>query len=224
MARAASPSPNRHRALGLFLLTPWLAWAAAEEALFWKDIGQVNEGELRLLERAPDKPVHHLHNRIHIQPASLNTGWVKLEQCHEHLDAFPRSQIVYNKERIRHLKITRRQGIGRAWVEGASIQLRDTRKGATICIRGETRALEKSGDRRFILRNGPYMRGFLDGYYPMRVSMTVQLEAAGLRLIGSTPASQPDFRLWQDAGRVGYEAVFEGILNTTLEFEQNPGL
>jgi hypothetical protein len=223
MALAASASPSRHRAFGLLLLLPWLAWADTEEELFWKDIGQVNEGELRLLDRAPDKPVHHLHNRIHIQPDSLDTGWVKLEQCHEQLDAFPRSQIVYHAERIRKLTITRRQGIARAWVEGVSIQLRDTRKGAAICIRGETRALEHAGERRFILRNGPYMRGFLDGFYPMRVSMSVQFEATGLRLIKSTPTPQAGFRLWQEAERVGYEAVFEGILHTTLEFEQSAG-
>lgn len=218
MAPAASASPNRLGALGLLLLLPWPAWAATEEDLFWKDIGQVNEGELRFLDKPPDKPVHHLRNQVRIRPSSLKTGWVELEQCHERLDAFPRSQIAYNAERIRKLEITRRKGIGRAWVEGPSIQLRDIRKGALICIRGETKALEKTGDSLFTLHNGPYMRRFLDGYYPMQASMTVHIDTDGLRFVDSSPLTQPGFRVWQEDGQVGYEAVFEGILNTALRF------
>ena len=221
MARAASPNRNRLTiGVGLLWLVPGLALAANEEDLFWKSIDQVNEGELRFLAQAPDKPVHHLHNTIRIQPASLNTGWVKLEQCHEHLDAFPRSQIVYNADRIRRLTIIRRQGIGRAWIEGPSIQLRHTGKGASICIRAETRALEIVDAGHFTLRNGPYMRRFLDGFYPMRVSMQVWLETPDLRYSESLPAPQPGFRVWQEPGRVHYEAVFEGVLNTILRFER----
>ncbi len=221
MARAASPSRNRLTiGLGLLWLAPGLALASNEEDLFWKSIDQVNEGELRFLTQAPDKPVHHLRNSIRILPDSPTTGWVKLEQCHEHLDAFPRSQIVYNADRIRRLAITRRQGIGQAWVEGPSIQLRDTGKGASICIRAETRALESADAGHFTLRNGPYMRRFLDGFYPMRVSMTVRVGAKSLRYTGSMPHAQPGFRVWQEPGEVHYEAVFEGILNTALQFER----
>ncbi|TCS70886.1 hypothetical protein EDC61_11339 [Sulfuritortus calidifontis] len=225
MARAVWSNRNRFRAgvgLGLLWLAPAWAWATSEEELFWKSIDQVNEGQLRFLEQAPDKPVHHLHNHIRIRPDSLKTGWVKLEQCHEHLDAFPRSQIVYNADRIRRLAITRHQGIGQAWVEGPSIQLRETGKGASICIRAETRALEIVRADRFTLHNGPYMRRFLDGFYPMRVSLQVRLDAKDLRYAGSQPAPQTGFRVWQEPGQVRYEALFEGILNTALQFERVP--
>lgn len=216
MAHGGWSSLSRYLALGL--VPPALASAATEEEMFWKGAGQVNEGELRFLDKAPEKPVHRLRNQIRIKQAGLKTGWVGLEQCHEHLDAFPRSQIVYNIERIRKLAITQRKGIGRAWVEGPSIQLRDTQKGATICIRGETRALAKTGDNTYSLHNGPYMRRFLDGFYPMRVSMTVHIETEGLQFIGSKPAPQTGFQVWHKPGQVGYEAVFEGILQTELQF------
>ena len=80
---------------------------------YWPDddtdqiIDAINEGELNFLDKPPDKPVHHHHNTFIIRKSSIETGWIKLVQCHENLDTFPRAQIVYNEDRIRHLRITR---------------------------------------------------------------------------------------------------------------------
>ncbi len=193
--------------------------APSEEDLFFRSAAEVSEGELRFLARLPDKPVHHHRNRVTIRDESLETGWVTLEQCHEHLDPMPGVQIVYAPGRTRDLRILSHSGIGRAWVEADSVQMEGIGPGASICIRAETLALARS-DGGYALRNGPYMRKFLDGYYPMRVTMTVVMETPGLRFSAIEPAAQPGFRPWQRDNEAGYEAAFEGMLHTVIRFER----
>ena len=65
----------------------------------------VNEGELVFLAQHPAKQVHHHQNYLIINADSLRDGWVRLNQCHDHLDRVPRAQIMYNKDRIRDLQI-----------------------------------------------------------------------------------------------------------------------
>ncbi len=204
----------------VFLLVARGAGAASEEELFFKGTASVNEGKLHFLTQPPAEPVHHLSNRITINDASLSQGWIALEQCHEHLDTVPRAQIVYGKGRMRDLRVVSARGIGQAWTEDNSVQLRDVHPGATICIHAESRALAKNGDMSFNLSNGPYMRKFLDGYYPMRVSMTVRLDTDKLHFVGITPEAQPGFQVWHRGKEIGYEAYFEGRLTTVIRFDR----
>ncbi|MDD5389065.1 MAG: hypothetical protein PHD37_06950 [Gallionellaceae bacterium] len=192
--------------------------APSEEELFFKNISEVNEGDLRFLAEAPDRLVHHHQNRITLTPDSLVSGWVKLEQCHQHLDPVPNTQIVYGQDRIRALRITRAENIERAWVDENSIQMENIRHDALICIEAESRALLNDGPSAYVLRNGPYMRRFLDGYYPMRVTMTVSLGDSGLRFDSLTPPSQPGFNLHVSQVEVGYDTWFEGKLTTAIRF------
>jgi hypothetical protein len=202
------------------------AWAIDQQTLDWFENDfeaqalAVNEGELAFLSSPPAEPVHHHANRIHITEDSLRTGWTTLDQCHYHLDAVPNAQITYRPEKLRALRIVSSQNIGRTWVEGHTIQLRDVARGAEICIRAESRALTDLGDGLFSLQNGPFMRRFLDGYYPMRVSMTVGLEEAPLQVVRVTPLEQDGFRVWQDAQGLHYDAWFEGKLYTEVVLER----
>lgn len=216
------PAPPVCASALLLALLPLLAWAApSEEELFFKNIDEVNEGELHFLVSPPEGKPHHHRNHITLSADSLVSGWVKLEQCHEHLDAVPDTQIVYSEDRIRGLRILRSANIERAWVENHSVQLRNIQRNALICIEAESRALLDDLPNGYVLRNGPYMRRFLDGYYPMRVTMTVSLGDSDLRYESLTPAAQPGFtvRIGQDDhGRdeVGYDTWFEGRLITTI--------
>lgn len=214
------------RALVLTILAFGLtgaAGAADDLDAFWSDDDPearalaVNEGELELLDRPPGKPVHHHHNDIFIEPASLDSGWVRLEQCHENLDPVPALEIVYHPERIRKLRILSRSSIEQAEVVEHSVQLRDVHRGARICIGAESRALSALDEGRYELRNGPFMRRFLDGYYPMRVSMTIH-HPEEVRLAGYEPAPQPGFEVVPEAGRVAMNAWFEGKLYTRFRF------
>jgi hypothetical protein len=179
----------------------------------------VNEGQLVFLSRLPDKPVHHHQNQIRIDEDSLRDGWVLLSQCHVDLDAVPRSQVMFSRDRTRDLRVTAYSGIGAAWVEDNTVQLQDTRRGAYLCVQARSRALTPQADGSFVLRNGPYLRRFLDGYYPMHVTMRISLEAP-LALVETRPAAQPGFEVTTRTDEVYFDARFEGRLVTELRFRR----
>lgn len=181
-------------------------------------IAAVSDGELRFVgpERAAE--THRHVNRIRIGSESLREGWIELSQCHENLDAVGAAQILFSAERIRGLEVVSAEGIGRAWVEGHSVQLTDIAPEATLCIRAESRAMSALGDGRYRLRNGPYMRRFLDGYYPMQVVLDVSYPADRLVLVQHQPATQPGFEVRAESGHVAVDAAFEGRLFTCLDF------
>lgn len=190
--------------------------------MFFKGVADVNEGELHFLETAPSAPAHHHRNRLTIDDDSLRSGWVKLDQCHENIDAVPSSQIVYREDRIRDLRLTRIENIGRVWVEGHTVQMENIAPAAVLCVEAETLALHADGEGGYSLQNGPYMRRFLDGYYPMRVSMTVRLHTPRIRFLDIAPPAQAGFTVQHDAHEVGYDTWFEGRLITVIRFRDEP--
>jgi len=223
-------SPRRlGRSIGLLFVALWIAplganepeddwagWIDAEEALR-QQIARVNEGDLAFLERPPSKPFHHHRNRIIVTGSSLRDGWVTLEQCHHNLDRVAAAQIVFHPERSRALQVTQYENMGTAEARDNTVQLRDVGPASKVCLRGQTRALEEIGDGVYELQNGPYMRRFLDGYYPMRVSLQIEYPQQ-LTLADFTPARQPGFEVDEAPGRVMAEAVFEGQLRTRFRF------
>jgi len=178
----------------------------------------INEGELSFLQKPPLKQVHHHHNTLIILPDSIATGWVKLEQCHENLDRFPSAQIVYNKDKVRNIKLTAFENIGHAWVEGSSVQLTNIKADARLCMEAESRALIAQDDGTFIMKSGPFMRKFLDGYFPMRVSMNIKLPQ-GMSFVSIEPAEQKGFRVNKDKVGVNFDAWFEGRLTTKIHLK-----
>jgi hypothetical protein len=192
----------------------------AETDLSMESAYLVNEGDLHFLDTLPAKPVHHHHNKIHIDADSLSTGWVALTQCHDHLDPVPLAQITFREGYVRDLKITSFSHIKQAWVEGASVQLVDVEPGASLCLSAYTRALRNTGNGYFNLSNGPYMRKFLDGYYPMQVTLDIDFPPQLLSLIEIDPVAQPGLTLTDQPGAIRIEAAFEGRLMTLIQFEQ----
>lgn len=179
---------------------------------------EVNEGELVFLENPPDGKVHHHANQLIINDESIDSGWVKLIQCHTNLDRVGLAQILFRKDRVRKLRVTEARNIDRAWVNGASIQLENIHEGARLCIGAETRSFVYNGDGSFSLRSGPYMRRFLDGYYPMRVSLDVQVNTNKLRFADITPNDRKGFKVWKGNNSIHYDAWFEGKLSTEIRF------
>lgn len=191
--------------------------AHADDPLF-QSADAVNEGPLRLLESAPDKPVHHHQNRIRIEADSLASGWVALAQCHDNLDAVPRAQITFREGYISDLKVEQSRGIGAAWVEGASVQLSQVAPGSRLCLSARMRALRDAGDGYFNLVGGPYMRKFLDGYYPMRVTLDIDYPQAALYVVDVSPQPAPGLALQETPGHIRMDALFEGELFTLVQF------
>ncbi|MFW2439633.1 MAG: alpha/beta hydrolase [Arenicellales bacterium] len=181
----------------------------------------INEGELNFLEKPPDTPVHHHHNTFIVLKSSIDTGWINLLQCHENLDQIPRAQIVYNRDRIRHLRITEQKNIGEARVEGNTVQLTKVNSNARLCVEAESRALIAQKDGTFVMQNGPFMRKFLDGYFPMRVSIDINFPA-NLRFVDIEPVEQKGFKVIKGKQGLHLDAWFEGRLVTRIRFNLVP--
>jgi hypothetical protein len=209
----------RSACLLLALLTA--GGASADDPFDLRSAHDVNEGTLNFLATPPATPFHHHQNRILITPESLANGWVRLDQCHASLDKVGRAQITFREGFIRDLKVVSSEHIESAWVEGPSVQLRNVATGARLCLSAETRALRDTGSGYYMLHNGPYMRKFLDGYYPMRVSIDVTYPYPLLTLIDITPAAQPGLDIVEAPGNLSVDAVFEGELRTLIQFLRN---
>ena len=197
---------------------------ADDESFEWFDeedleslTAAVNEGELEFLASPPSEIVHHLDNVLILDRSSPASGWVRLQQCHRNIDRVSRAEIVFNAERVRNIRITHSENIGASWVDGASVQLTDVAEGSHLCLGADSRALTALGDGAFRVDNGPFMRRFLDGYYPMRVSERIMLADSGLRFAGITPEQQPGFEVTVDALSIRFDAWFEGRLRTEVE-------
>ena len=163
--------------------------------------------------------MHHHHNEIEIGPASLEQGWVELRQCHRHLDPVPAAEIVFRAGRARGLQVLSSRGIGAVKPEGDSVQLQDVQPGAELCLALQSRALEALPGGGYRLRNGPYMRRFLDGYYPMHVSMDIEVPRGYLRFTDSRPQRQAGFSVQETSAGLYVDTWFEGKLYTELRFE-----
>jgi hypothetical protein len=184
-------------------------------------IDNVNEGQLMFLTQDTQNPVHHHQNHITILPDSLVSGWVILQQCHQHLDSVSRAQVVYNAERTRNLKVESSSGIDAAWVENNTIQVQGIHSNASLCVSAQTRAFWPDEQGGFTLYNGPYMRQFLDGYYPMRVTLNIAYPEQLLSFRTASPEAQPGFHIDNQAGSLTVQALFEGRLTTQLSFDHS---
>lgn len=191
-------------------------WSEIEkEAALEQQALEVNEGELQLLDSPPETAAHHHENRLMITGQSLKDGWVTMYQCHSNLDKVAASQIVYNKGLIRNIKVLSLQNIGSARVEGHTVQMKDIADESKICISADKKALSNNNGL-YYLKLGPFMRRFLDGYYPMHVQLEICYPAF-LRLISASPVdalrhtrgstSYADFDLWV-VGKLDIELVF----------------
>ena len=73
-------------------------------------------------------------------------------------------------------------------------------------------------DGNFVLKNGPFHRKFLDGYYPMQVTLKIRFPDELIEFSSILPEAQPGFTIQHDKGRLHINAWFEGILNTEIRF------
>ena len=194
-------------------------WLESDELAAPSSTDHVSEGELRFLKSMPDKRVPVMINNMTIHRSSLEQGWVDIEQCHENMDPVPELAVVYRYHKMRNLKILSAKGISVARVESQSVQLEDIAKGARLCVSLQARILYPDGARKYSLRNGPFERRFLDGYYPLNVRMQVNYPQDLLKFTGSIPEATSGFEIQRGLGKVHVNALFEGKLTTQLNFE-----
>lgn len=219
----AQPRPHRRLAriawLAAFALLPATASEPDpfdDDSLWEVPRAQSNRGTLSFLTEPLQKPVHHHQNQITLAASSLTDGWVTLRQCHNDIDRVRRAQILYNAATTRDIEIESQSNIGESWVEGASVQLRQIQPDAELCIRARSQMLRVLDDGNYVLENGPFMRRFLDGYFPMRVTVAVNWGDLDLAVADSQPRAQPGFEVIESPSGVLIETTFEGRLTTSL--------
>ncbi len=148
--------------------------AFLEDDSFFKTL-DVQDSPLKWVEPNKTQGKYWLQNDITIDHDSLSTGFVDFTQCHNNLDAIHAIEIVYNAKTTENLTVLSSKGIGSTVTKAASIALRNVQKDAKICISGKTKTLTfDQKQQHWQLARGPYMRKFLDGYYPMHVQETIQ--------------------------------------------------
>lgn len=178
----------------------------------------INEGELQFLTSPPDKRTPHSRNILTVTEQSLLNGWVLVDQCHEQLDPLQAVEVAYRYKNMRNLQIIEAKNISKAWIEGNSIQLQDVSKNAKLCVQLEAKILYDQADGTFILRNGPFERKFLDGYFPMRVNLLISYPTGKLKFIKSQPQQAPGFDIAVSDGNIIIESWFEGKLTINIHF------
>jgi len=183
-------------------------------------VTQASKDELVFLPPGPEDITLHSINTIVVTRTSLDDGWVKIGQCYEGLDAVPAAEVVYQYKKLRHLRIHSKANIGQAVTHGQTVQLSDVQHGATLCIRAEAQILYPQVDGRFLLRNGPFQRRFLDGYFPLRVSMDVQFPSTLLHYVGISPEVQPGFEVDVKDEHVYIDSWFAGTLMIEVDFSE----
>lgn len=206
-------SERRHRLL-LGLLTA-LAVVLPGTAL----TQEINEGELEILTEKPSQAPHRHSKHIVVTAESLKSGWIRSEQCHRNLDQVKALEVVFAPGRVRDLKIVKATNIEKAWIENDSVQLQNVGANASLCISSENRTVEyDTANRSYILKSGPYMRRFFDGYFPMHVNLVVDYPAALLEFIEANPRIIRD-KITSRPGTVSMDVLFEGRLLVALRFK-----
>jgi hypothetical protein len=180
---------------------------------------QAGADELMFLPEPPAGRTLHSQNQLTIDADSLADGWVHVVQCYDGLDAVPATEIVYRYRELRDLHIDSQRNIGQATVRGQSVQLSDVRDDATLCVGLQARIFYTQPDGGFLLRSGPFHRRFLDGYFPLHVTLEVRFPAASLKYAGTRPESQPGFSVTRRPGSVAIDSWFAGMLNIEIAFK-----
>lgn len=178
----------------------------------------VNEGELVFLTQRPAGRILHTRNILTITAESLDSGWVKLDQCQSNLDPIEAVEVVYRYHGMRNLAVVSSKAMAEARVEGSSIQMTGVRQGGEVCISAEVRVLHADGQGGYALQSGPFHRRFLDGYYPLKLDYRIRWPRGELKLVEVSPAAQPGFSVLQQTDELIIDTLFEGMLVIDVNF------
>ncbi|MBN2865772.1 MAG: hypothetical protein JXK16_07170 [Thiotrichales bacterium] len=156
------------------------AWLEDDSGL---DAITVNGGQLNWLTEAQTAGQYGLENSLTVTQTSLTDGWVTFTQCHNNLDPIRKIVVQYNSNNTRGLTLQSSEKIESVNIDESNraAVLIGVKKHARVCISGESKSLEETADG-YLVKRGPYMRKFLDGYYPMALKETIKWQQTDLKL------------------------------------------
>lgn len=184
----------------------------------------ISEGELRWSAEA-NKENYWLENHLTIDEKSLQNGWIKFSQCHHQLDAVNKIEVAYNPSKTKNIEVKSFQGIDSVKVIDSGVELTKVSKGSKVCIDGESKTLTSNGFG-YVIQRGPYMRKFLDGYYPMIVEESLFFKGVNIEITGVTPKSPQTAKAHTmlnnksdiETNELSYSYAFEGRLMPQYRF------
>jgi len=179
---------------------------------------QVNEGQLEFIDPIHNQSILHSDTHLWITNESMQTGWVKMQQCYRHLDAVGKTDVVYAYREMKNLQVTRVEQIEQVRVKQNGVELGRVEKGAVLCVQADVKILQHLSDKAYGLQNGPYHRKFLDGYYPYHVSLMVHYLSNEIQLKQVVPEAQKGFYVIEKRDGLSIDSWFEGELRIGLEF------
>lgn len=178
----------------------------------------VNEGTLDFIRDARDLRVLQTRNWLTVTAGSLRNGWVALYQCQSNLDPVSAVEVVYRYHVMRNLRVISTRNIERAWVEQNSVQMEQVLEGGEVCIEAEVQVVKPDGAGGYMLQSGPFLRRFLDGYYPVRLDYRIHWPADRLQLASVHPQVQEGFSISEQPGELRIDTLFEGRLTIEIRF------
>ena len=123
------------------LLVPVIAWTApalapADLLDDLERLDAIADAEYRNIRDVDGLEVPpFLHQkRLQIEAANLSDPWIGNRQCHAHFPRFPSLQITFKPDAVRSLRITHRENVEAAWIEGATVQMKQTRPESVLCF------------------------------------------------------------------------------------------
>lgn len=191
------------------------AWFEEDDAV---PVPQVGAGEVMFLDSPPAGRILYSENRISLSGESVVSGWASIEQCYTGMDAVAKTEIVYRYRNMRKLRIRSLHDIRAASLTENSVRLNEVGVDASLCVQLEARILHETSDEQLILRNGPFQRKFLDGYFPMHVSLEVSFPAHALQVVDTMPRPQSGVSVTEKDGRIVIDSWFAGSLMVEIVF------
>lgn len=210
-------NPLARRARTLWLWGALALWAPTAQALDLSDIATGNE--LRFLAQRPDPEGYWYESRVTLDADSLSTGMVQLHTCHHRLDPNQRIVIAFNRERVKHIAVASAEGVGSAEVVDQRVELRDVKRGGSVCVQLTSRALDAT-DTGWRLHAGPLMRRYLDGYLPMQAKLSFGWPKGLLAVTHTEPVAQPGVVMTQADDGAALDITFAGRMRATLDLKR----
>ncbi len=158
-----------------------------------------------------------------IEAGKLDDPWIKNRQCHANFPLFPDLQIAFREGAVRSLRITHQENVENAWIEGPTVQMKQTRPETRLCFESENRVFSfDEVSNTYTLRVGPYFLRLFDGYFPLQVKLKIRYPDELLALISMSPDSVEGAEVRFGEGEIYLENVFEGRLELEFRFARHP--
>ena len=171
----------------LFIASPLLHADALDDFEMLANIADEDYRPVIDVAALEHPPFEH-DKTLRIEPGNLDDPWVSNVQCHANFPLFPDLQIAFREGAVRAMRITRRENVVDAWIDGPTVQMKQTRPETRLCFESENRVFKYDPVTDiYVLRVGPYFLSLFDGYFPLHVRLRVSYPDELLELMAVSP-------------------------------------